>query len=236
MYLSKRKILLAFYKTESMKQLSASYIALLFVTFAWNCSYRQDTVPPPQESSTDATYVADSVYSSKEIITDTNIVNKSGRRIVALYNSVDDFLEKTDTAGLHFPTECMICEAVIPYENNLLFANQLELSAAKAIYNKLEHPSMDSVKAIRRVGSYDNRNTVRFHFSVGTGQIRHLGQSCNDAYLKEVVLKYEQGDLKIRNVLNAEFFEYDMDRDGQLEQYILAMRNCSQELAVLQVL
>lgn len=217
-------------------RLSTACVAFLFVSLAWNCSPRQQSEPPLQDGTFAAAPVADSVYRSIEIVTDTNIVNTSGRRIIALYNSVDHFLTSTDTSHFRFSTECMICEAVTPYEDHLLFANRLELSATKAIYRKLEHPSMDTIKAIRRVGSYDNFNTVRFHFSRGTGKIRHLGQSCNDASFKEVVLNYEQGDIKIRNVLNAEFFEYDMDKNGEPEQYILAMRNCSQELAFLQIL
>jgi hypothetical protein len=209
---------------------------LILLILFWSCSPKQQEKQAGEVKKSNTNLTADSVYVSHEIISDTNIVNSSGHKIVALYNSINNFLSKTDTVGVHFSTECMMCEAVVPYRNHLIFANQLNLSPEKAVFNKAELSLLDSIESIKRVGSYGSFSTVNFTFSNGTGVIKHVGQSCNDAYFKEVTLKYKQGYIKIKNALNAEFFEYDLDNNGKLEQFILAMRNCSQELAVLQIL
>ena len=179
---------------------------------------------------------ATQTYYSKEISSNVNIINTTGRKIIVLYNSVDGFLPKSDTNALHFSTECMGCEPVQLYKDHLVFAHQMEVFPDRTTFHKKELTSIDSSGYIKRVSGYGNEKSVSFSFSDGKGSIKHIRQSCNDAELKEVVLIYRDGEVKINNVLNASFFEYDLNKDGRPEQFIFASRNCSQELAIIQIL
>ena len=207
---------------------------VLFFLFA-GCTLRQDA-PNTESVKTKEVQTPDRVYYSKEAGADTNIINTSGHRVVVQYNSTDNFLLKTDTTGVHFLTECMICEPIMPYKGHLVFANQMEMFSDKASFNQQELIFPDTVKPVKTICSYGRSGIVKFPFSGGNGTIKHLRQSCNDADLKEVTLHYTIGDLKIKNILNAAFFEYDLDKDGKLEQFIMGTRNCSQELAIIRIL
>ena len=209
------------------------YLILFFLLAG--CTLRQDA-PNTETVNAKEIQTPERVYYSKEAGADTDIINESGHMVVVEYNSTNNFLLKTDTTGVHFSTECMVCEQIMPYKDHLVFANQMEMFPDKASFNQQELNFSDTAKAVKTIGSYGRSGIVRFPFSEGNGTIKHLKQSCNDADLKEVTLHYTTGDLKIKNVLNASFFEYDLDKDGKLEQFIMGTRNCSQELAIIRIL
>jgi hypothetical protein len=164
-------------------------------------------------------------FDRKEITVDENIVNTSAHKVFILYNSAKNFLPTTDTIGRHFFTECMDCEPVQTYQDHLLFASQMEIYPEKSAFHKEKLPVSNSMSSIKRVNSYGNEKIVNFSFSDGAVKIKHIKQSCNDAELKQVILYYKDGEVKISNVLNASFFQFDLNKDGKQEQYILANRN-----------
>ena len=94
----------------------------------------------------------------------------------------------------------------------------------------------DTAGFIKMRGSYGNNKPIVFSFRGGGGTFRHEKMSCSDADLKKAVLKYKEGTITIRHLLNPSFFEYDLDRDGEPEQFIISSRNCTQELTILRFL
>ncbi len=175
-------------------------------------------------------------FNGKEIINDSNIVNSSGHKIIVLYNSTVNLFSQKDSIGFRFTTECMFCEPIQVYKDHLIFASQLEIFGNKTLFNNRELTIDTSAVFIKRFGSNGRDSKPNnFNFSSGTGQIKYESHSCNDAELNTLTLNYKPGCIRIKNLLNAEFFEYDIDKDGTPEQYILATRNCSQELAILKI-
>jgi hypothetical protein len=65
--------------------------------------------------------------------------------------------------------------------------------------------------------------------------MKYVGVSCNDADFNKVRLTFSSGELVVDSLINAIFFEDDLDNDSQPEQYLMGMRNCSQELAILRI-
>ncbi len=211
------------------------YIWLL-ITLLYGCQ----SSPPAKKQEVVVQKLAqpkEKVYASIEIVADSNITNTSNHKIFVQYNSVDRFLLKNDSVGIHFPTECMVCQSMKIYKGHLLFANQLEIFTEKTSLRDTRL-SIDSFRKLKSIDPYFGSLSKKrlFSFSGGKGSITYLKQSCNDADFKKVLLNYnDSGSIKIKNVLDAVFFEYDLDKDGKPEQFILAMRNCSQELAILRI-
>lgn len=196
---------------------------------------------PEGEESNKSTAVSkpstkDFVIASKEIDTDIDIVNTTNRKITVLYNSIKNFLIKSDSVGRYFRTECMGCEPLHRYKGHLIFGKQLQIFPGGTSFSNTELPIQMTDTLISRVDGYGMKTTIKFQFSNGKGNIQHIKQSCNDAELKKVTLNYPNGKVVINNVLNASFFEYDLNKDGVKEQFILANRNCTQELAIIQIL
>ena len=175
-------------------------------------------------------------FYSRTVISDTNLTNTSGHRIIILYNSINNFFPQTDSIGFRFPTECLFCEPIQVYNEHLVFGGQLEIFNNKVIFNDKELAIPKNSLLTKRIGSNGRDSKPNnFKFSNGSGQIKYLEQSCNDAELNLMTLTYKTGQIKIRNLLNADFFYFDSNKDGVSEQYILATRNCSQELAILKI-
>ena len=206
---------------------------LIIIIFFFGCTSDRKVKPSKKDISVKSEQVTTSTYDIQEINADTNIINTAHREISILYNSVDHFLKKTDTAGVYFITECLGCQPVQPYKDHLLFGNQLEIFTDHVVFHK--EKILTNTPYIKRVESYGDRKPVKFSFLEGGGRINYINQSCNDADLYNVSLQYNSDEVKIGNVLNASFFEYDLNKDGEPEQYILASRNCSQELAVIRI-
>jgi hypothetical protein len=207
---------------------------LIFIISLYSCTSGNEVKPTKKEAAIKNEQIAVPTFKGEEISSDINIVNTTGRKVSVLYNSVEHFLKNTETAGVYFITECMGCEPIQPYQDHLLFGQQLEIFKDHVVFHKEKLPTNSSI--IKRIETHGDGKAVSFSFHGGKGRINYIKQSCNDADLYKVILQYGVGELKIKNVLNASFFEYDLDRDGKLEQYILANRNCSQELAIIRVL
>lgn len=206
----------------------------MFIIFLHGCTSNQKVKSTQQKPAFKNGQLTSSTYNAKEIRSDTNIVNGTSREISVLYNSVDNFLKRTDTVGVYFVTECLGCQPMQPYQGHLLFGNQLEIFTDHVVFHKAK--VLTDTPSIKRVESYGVPKVVNFSFNEGRGRITYIKQSCNDADLYKVALHYGREEITIRNVLNASFFEYDLNRDGNPEQYILAHRNCSQELAIIRIL
>ncbi len=48
-----------------------------------------------------------------------------------------------------------------------------------------------------------------------------------------IISPFPKGEIIIDSLINASFFEYDLDADGLKEQYLFGYRNCSQEMVIL---
>jgi hypothetical protein len=173
------------------------------------------------------------VFDERLAGSDSNIINNSGKRITVLYNSIADFPGPKDSM-IYFMTECMQCEPVQTFNDHLVFASQLEIFFDKTIYRDKKLVLPAASKFIHQLGSYERR-TKKFEFQSGRGELRFTEPFCMNADTYKLVLHYQSGDITIDNIFDARFFEYDLDKSGVTEQYILSSRNCSQELTVFKI-
>ena len=169
--------------------------------------------------------------SYKFIKTDSNITNTTSKKIKVIFNSVGKFLGAKKAFKYRFNTECMDCEPINVFNQNILFYKQLLVKSTNAIYYK-KPIKFDSLQIIHSIKITDKP----FKFSEGKGIIKFIKQSCFDADLFTLKLEYNNEYIEVRNLLNAGFFEFDLDKNGTMEQYLYGSRNCSQELVILQIL
>lgn len=175
-------------------------------------------------------------FSAVDISTHMGIINRSKRRIFLMYNSTENRFPVIDSAHTVFETECMACGPVQQFDGHLVFARRLVIFQQKSIYYQNDLPIPGSASTVKKYSSGGpGELPVRFRFSNGTGSIAYIKESCNDAGLNTVTLKYPEGTLVIKDLLNPTFFEFDLDGNGISEQYLLATRNCTQELAILKI-
>ncbi|HNU15247.1 MAG TPA: hypothetical protein PKI55_12390 [Chitinophagaceae bacterium] len=166
---------------------------------------------------------------------DKNIINKSDRNVDLLFNGIDNYFGGKENSTVRFRTECMGCLSIQAYQGGLLFGKRLFITADNIKYynNNIDIP--DSINRVNLFSDGRERTNPKFNFKDGNVNIKYIGISCNDADFNRVRLTFPSGDIIIDSLINASFFEYDLDADGQKEQYLLGLRNCSQELAILRI-
>jgi len=208
-------------------------IIAVFLLFAIACCIHR---PQQQEPTAKAVEIPKPEKQSPpyEISNDSSIRNTSGKKIFLLYNSMEDRFIKSDSLYL-FSTECMMCEPLDVYNDHFVYAHQLEIFDSSVRYSVRDLALSGKTVHLARTNIYDDRKPLKFRFSGGTAEMKYIKMSCNDADFYDVTLNYPSGSIKLNNVLNAEFFEYDLDKDGMKEQYILSTRNCTQEIALLKI-
>ena len=166
---------------------------------------------------------------------DKNIINKSDRKVDLLFNGVEGYLGGHSNPDISFHTECMACQPVQEFNDGLLFGKRLHITTDNIKFYKNNFDISDSTNRINFISDGRERTNPKFDFKDGSGNIRYIGVSCNDADFNKVRLTFPTGEIIVDSLINASFFEYDLDKDGQKEQYLFGARNCSQELVILRV-
>jgi hypothetical protein len=173
------------------------------------------------------------IYKYNLNIKDSLITNNSKKEIDVLINGVGKFLGgKNLNLGIH--SECIGCEPVEEFNGNLVFAKQLFISKDEITFYPNE--INNSTKKIRiKTQTCDSEKTNKFNFIGGNAKIKFAKVSCNDSNLNDVMLDYGKENITIKSMINATFFEYDIDKNGRNEQYLIGTRNCSQEIVILRI-
>lgn len=184
-----------------------------------------------QASNQDSSITAEIIKN----VRDTSINNSTNRTIDILFNGVDDYLGGHRDPKMNYATECMICEPVQVYKQGFLFGKRLYFTKDSVILYQNNRDISDTAGIIKRKSYYGERKAKKYQFSNGSLTMKYQGQSCNDAEFVSINLSYDKGTIKFSKLINASFFEYDLDNDGTNEQYLLGTRNCSQELVLLRV-
>jgi hypothetical protein len=209
------------------------YILLLFfLPSCGNKGNKQEMISNKKDS---ITVSADWILDYKLDISDINIKNNSDRQVDILFNGVDNFLGGHKNRNVIFSTECMICEPIQKYQNGLLFAKRLLFKSNEAKYYPNGFDLPDSIDVVKCISYYGERKKTNFKFEGGIGTMSYLGISCDDANFDKVQLNYKAGTLVVDSIINAIFFEYDLDNDGAKEQYLYGTRNCTRELVFLRI-
>lgn len=218
-----------------MRQLSL--ILTLVVWYSCNNHNSKDKESLLTDQVSSNQLQADSVYTFEYQIdfTDKNIINKSGRKVDLLFNGINRYFGGKENPTVRFRTECMRCLPVQAYQGGLLFGKRLFITPDKIKYYKNNVDIPDSMDRINVFTEGRERTKQKFNFQGGKGSISYIGISCNDAHFNKVQLALNSGDIVVDSLINASFFEYDLDADGKREQYLLGLRNCSQELAILRI-
>lgn len=164
-----------------------------------------------------------------------NISNKSDRQIDLLFNGVNNYLGGQQNPKIDFHTECLQCEQVQKCQGGLLFAKHLLIMPDQIKYYKNFLPIQDSTNRIEFITSKEGNKNMKFQFSDGSASIKYLGISCDDADFNKIRLTYPTGESVVDSLINASFFEYDLNKDGQIEQYLFGTRTCSQEFVLLRI-
>ncbi|MFK7906655.1 MAG: hypothetical protein AB8B69_16105 [Chitinophagales bacterium] len=203
---------------------------LLVVLFLSSCNGIE-----VQENSTSISTDSVLIFNYKYNIVDTSIMNTSKRQIDVAFNGVNRFLGGSFNRSVTFHTECMVCEPIQRFRGGLLFAKRLLISSQKIVYYKKDFEIPDSLDRIDLVSYHSEKDKKLFEFGTRKGEISYLDSSCNDSDLYGVKLFYEEGNIEVKNILNPILFEYDLDENGEEEQFLIGSRNCSQELVILRV-
>ena len=174
-------------------------------------------------------------YSYQNNFSHSSIINNSDRQIDLLYNSIDKYLGGKIDLKVRFKTECLTCEPIQEYAGGLLFAKQLLITNDQIKYFKNDINIDDSINPIKLISDKRDKTNPKFTFSNGKGSIKYLGISCNDADFNKVQLKYTSGEIVIDSLINAAFFEYDLNTDGEKEQFLIGSRCCIQEFIILRI-
>ncbi|MCX6351993.1 MAG: hypothetical protein NTX03_09030 [Bacteroidetes bacterium] len=174
-------------------------------------------------------------YTYVNNIHDHNIINKSDRQIDLLYNSVNGYIDGKKNYRVFFHSECLICEPVQKFKDGLLFAKRIIITPNKIRYYKDDFKIDDSINQVKS-SKIRERETVKLKFDGGNGSVSYQGMSCNDADYNKVQLHYKTGSIEIDSFINASFFDYDLDSNGEKEQYLIGARSCDQELIILRII
>lgn len=213
------------------------YIILsLFVASCNNKATSNSNISEADKQKKDA-LATDSIltFSFVTNFSHTNISNKSDRQIDLLFNGIDNFLGGKPNHKVQFQTECLPCEPIQEFMGGLLFAKRLLITKNQINYYKKDFDIPDSINRIKFNSDNRERINPKFQFSDGQGNIKYIGVSCNDADFNQIQLKYHTGEILIDSLINVSFFEYDLNTDGQKEQYLLGSRSCSQEFVILRI-
>ena len=211
----------------------------MILVVCYSCSNHdsKDKEPSLTDQATSNQPPVDSVYTFEYQIefTDKNITNKSDRKVDLLFNGINNYLGGHESSTVRFRTECMGCLSVQAYQGGLLFGKRIFITPDNIKYYKNNIDIPDSVNRINLFSDGRERTNPKFNFQDGNGSIKYIGISCNDADFNKVRLTFPSGNIVVDSLINASFFEYDLDADGTREQYLLGLRNCSQELAILRI-
>jgi len=173
------------------------------------------------------------IFNYQTNLVDRNILNKSDRKVDLLFNGVEGYLRGHSFSTVGFMTECMGCQSIQEFKGGLLFGKRLLITADNIKYYKNNFDIPDTINRINIISDDRERTNPKFTFQDGNGSIKYIGISCNDADFNKVRLTFPKGEIIIDSLINASFFEYDLDADGQKEQYLFGFRNCSQEMVIL---
>jgi hypothetical protein len=173
------------------------------------------------------------IFNYQTNISDKLITNKSDRKVDLLFNGVEGFLGGHSISEVRFKTECMGCMSVQEFNGGLLLGKRLLITADNIKYYKTKFDIPDSINRIKLFSDGRERTNPKFNFKDGKGSIKYIGISCNDADFNKVRLTFPTGEIIVDSLINASFFEYDLDADGLNEQYLFGLRNCSSELVIL---
>ena len=219
-----------------LKNKLKSLIYLIAVLYFVSCDNSSHEVSKISKTNGDST-LADSalVLNYKIDFRNNNIRNNTDKQIDFLFNGVDNYLGGHQHSGINFRTECMPCKPVQKFMGGLLFAKRLLITSDKIKFYKSDFNIPDSLNQIKLFTEGAERKDSKFNFADGKGSIKYIGMSCMDADFNKVHLSYNTGDIIIDSLINASFFEYDLDSNGRKEQYLLGTRNCSQELVILRI-
>ncbi len=194
---------------------------------------RTDTISSVHKSTQTANIDSALVFNYHTNFTDKNIINTSDRKVDLLFNGVKGYLGGDRISNVSFMAECMGCQPIQKFKGGLLFGKRLFITAENIKYYRTNFDIPDSTNRINIFSDRRVRTNPNFTFLDGKGSIKYIGISCDDADYNKVLLKFPTGEVIIDSLINASIFEYDLDADGQNEQYLFGHRNCSQELVIL---
>ena len=210
---------------------------IIALTIAFSCKSKISNVNPNNIDSSNAkrdSITLPVVYQYILNFKDKNIKNHSDRIVDVLYNGINNYLAGKANANVRFQSECMRCLNVQQYNEGILFGKQLIINNNNISYlsDKIDIP--DSVGIIPNVSLKDRRSQT-FRYKDVSATMKFTGISCNDADFNRVELSYDSGKITVDSLINASLFEFDLDRDGFAEQFLIGVRNCSQELVILRL-
>lgn len=162
-----------------------------------------------------------------------SIHNSTSRRVDLLMNSVQGYLGGHFCRNNRLPTDCMECEPFQPTRDGFVYARYFEFGPDSARYSAGGARIDSGSNPLPRFQVTKKLQKKSFPGKVVT--FRYAGPSCDDADLVNVEVRYPGGTIRLDSVLNPSFFEYDLDADSELEQFVFGSRDCSQEMVLFRI-
>ncbi len=215
------------------------FIYIAGLLFFFSCSGKPtkvtEALSPDQPTTQASTIDTAFTFNYQTNFVDRNIINKSDRKVDLLFNGIKGYLGGQSISNVSFRTECIGCQPIQEFKGGLLFGKRLLITAENIKYYKNNFDLADTINRINIFSDGRERTNPKFNFQDGKGSIKYIGISCNDADYNKVRLTFPKGEIIIDSLINASFFEYDLDVDGQKEQYLFGYRNCNQEMVILRI-
>lgn len=164
------------------------------------------------------------------------IKNTTTKKVDILLNNSRDLLDINNNKLLpiNFNKDYVFSSSIQIFSNDLLFENQLLISNDKIKYLK-KPVVLDDQKETLNKFLLQGEKEINFKLKEVKSVLKVQSQSCMDADWVKVSLKFEKGSIDFEKLINPCVFNFDSDRDGKNEIYIIGIRNCSQEMYILRI-
>jgi antitoxin component YwqK of YwqJK toxin-antitoxin module len=183
----------------------------------------------------------------KQTSPDTNVINNSNLNVYLMFEQ-----PKTTQRVLRFGEELFrgatVClnetNIVLKYGNDYVIIKEngveLKTSSNLTCSNELTPTKFGINRIVKELpnGEYDIKyieKDIVHKTSLGelVVHVKHL--KCDDTGTNPITLKRPEGNLEILNIDNLQFFEYDINKDGKNELYILSYASCQGYLKIYKI-
>lgn len=183
----------------------------------------------------------------KQTFPDTNVINSSNLNIYVMFEQPKRE-QRILRLGEHLFRGATVClngsNIVLKYSNEyvVLKENGVELKTSSTLTCSTELTTTKfginrEVKELPN-GEWDINyieKDVDHKTSLGELVVHIKQLKCDDTGTNPVTLKRQEGNLEILNIDNLQFFEYDLNNDGQNELYILSYASCQGYLKIYKI-
>lgn len=78
-------------------------------------------------------------------------------------------------------------------------------------------------------------DTLRYSFTHADIEVYREGNRCTDSGWNSMKVKYDEGNVYLKNMNNIKFFEYDLNKNGRKEIYVIHFSCCDEKMKIYRI-